>query len=210
MIDLVTDLYVSYGLVGMAITLAVAQFGLPLPTSIVLMSVGALLAASDLSALEAFGWAICGAVAGDQAGYLTGRLLGGRLERFAGRSDYIASGLSTTREFSRRWGRASVFLSRWLVSPAGPWINLTSGAAGMPWPAFTLWGLGGEAIWVAAYLTLGFLFSSYISGIAEMIANAGWAIGALVVTIFIGWRLWHRIAPASTDQGPENLDPGPA
>lgn len=197
MSELANSLFATYGLAGVALALGLAQFGLPLPTSILLMSLGAVLGTSDFSAIEVFAWALGGAVAGDQAGYLAGRLLGGSLEKVAGRSRYMASGLARTRAVSDRWGPSSVFFSRWLVSPAGPWINLTSGATRMAWPVFVLWDICGEAIWVAGYMALGYAFAAYISGVAEMIANAGWALAALAVAAFTGWQLWSRIS-AST------------
>lgn len=204
--ELANGLFATYGLAGVALALGLGQFGVPLPTSILLMSVGAVLGTSEFSPIEVFAWALGGAVAGDQAGYLVGRLLGGSLEKLAGRSRYMAAGLARTRALSARWGQASVFFSRWLVSPAGPWINLTSGAARLPWPAFAFWDLCGEAIWVAGYMALGYAFAAYISGVAEVIANAGWALAALAVAVFTGWQLWRRISAPGRDAKPTTPD----
>jgi membrane-associated protein len=204
MSELATSLFANYGLVGVALALGLAQFGLPLPTSILLMSLGAVLGTSDFGPIEIFAWAFGGAVAGDQAGYLTGRLLGASLENAAAGSRFMASGLARARAVSDRWGPSSVFFSRWLVSPAGPWINLTSGATRMEWAVFVLWDICGEAIWVAGYMTLGYAFAAYISGVAAMIANAGWALGALAVAAFTGWQLWRRLStPTRRSRQPE-------
>lgn len=193
MTELLTGLFATYGLGGMAITIAAAQFGVPLPTSILLMTVGALSAAAEFSPTQAFLWGLGGAVAGDQAGYFVGRFLANPVDRLAARSKPISAGLAAAREFSSKWGRASVFLSRWLVSPVGPWLNLTSGATHLAWPTFTVWGVSGEVIWVAKYMALGYAFSAYISGIADILANAGWALAAIAATGFLGWQLWKRL-----------------
>jgi len=208
MAELLTGLFASYGLPGMALALALAQFGVPLPTSFLLMGVGALLATLEFTATEAFVWGLGGTVAGDQAGYWTGRVLGGGLEKAARASPLVSSSLTKATELSHRWGAGGIFLTRWLISPLGPWINLTSGATGIAWPIFTVWAVIGEAIWVAAYFTLGFVFSASISGIASVLANAGWTIAALAATVVLGWRIRallaaHRHAAAAAGITPD-------
>lgn len=193
MIEAMTGLFALYGLSGLALTIAFGQAGIPLPTSILLMSAGALMSNGDISAAEAVMWALAGAVAGDQFGYFVGRLGREYIEAAGSRRPWLAGGLSKGQEFNAKWGAWSVFFSRWLVSPLGPWVNLTSGIAGYRWPLFTFWGVLGEAIWVSTHLTVGYVFSASIAGVAQIIANAGWAIGGLAVTALTGWLLWRRV-----------------
>lgn len=194
MAEVLNGLFAAYGLPGMALALALAQFGIPLPTSFLLMGVGALLATMEFTAPEAFAWGLGGAVAGDQAGYWTGRLLGSGLENAARASPLLSSGLTKASALSGRWGAVGIFLTRWLISPLGPWINLTSGATGVGWHVFTIWAVIGEAIWVAGYFALGFAFSASISGIASVLANAGWTIAAAAVAVILGWRIRTLLA----------------
>ena len=63
------------------------------------------------------------------------------------------------------------------------------GLAGLRWPVFLFWDVAGEALWISGYLTIGYLFSSSISAIADVVANAAWLLAALTVTIILGWRV---------------------
>lgn len=200
MSETLTSLFSIYGLSGLALALALGQFGIPLPTSILLMSVGALANNGDVGIVEAVLWGICGAVAGDQLGYLVGRLGREYLESVRDKHRWLAAGMARGFEYNDRWGGYSVFFSRWLVSPLGPWINLTSGVSGYRWPLFALWDVIGELIWVCGYVAIGYSFSASIAGIADIIANAGWGIAALAVTVAIGWQLWRRVRAAAKSQ----------
>lgn len=121
MTEEILALFALYGLPGICVILAAGQFGVPLPTSILLMTAGALIADGDLSAAQVFAWALAGAVLGDQSGYavarLGGRSLLGRVFR-GGASD--TGNFARAERFSAKWGGFGVFFSRWLVSPLGP------------------------------------------------------------------------------------------
>lgn len=183
------DLFAIYGLASVFFILALGQFGVPLPTSILLMTVGALLVDGDLSAAQAFLWSLGGAVLGDQLGFATGRFGGNRLRDYVSGHEALARRMATAEAYSARWGAMGVFLTRWLFSPLGPVVNIASGAAGLRWPVFLFWDIAGESVWIGGYLTIGYLFSSSISAIANLVANAAWLLAALAVTLFLGWRV---------------------
>ncbi|MCT8999467.1 DedA family protein [Chelativorans intermedius] len=204
MSESVLALFAVYGLPGMFAVLAAGQFGVPLPTSILLMSAGALAADGDISPLALFLWALAGAVTGDQAGYALGRF-GGRaaLERLMPQR-WGRSGLGQAEALSARWGSLGIFFSRWLVSPLGPWINITSGIARYSWPRFLFWDVTGESIWIAGYAALGYGFSRSIAGLADFLANLGWLVGAVAVTLLLGWQLRRAMLHSRRAEEPEH------
>ncbi len=57
--------------------------------------------------------------------------------------------------YLRDRGALAVFLSRWLFSPLGPYVNFAGGAARLDWGRFTWAGIAGETVWVALYVGLG-------------------------------------------------------
>ncbi len=194
MTEEILALFALYGLPGICVILAAGQFGVPLPTSILLMTAGALIADGDLTATQVFAWALAGAVLGDQSGYAVARF-GGRslLDRvFKGGASDTGS-FARAERFSARWGGFGVFFSRWLVSPLGPWINLTSGLARYHWGKFLFWDVAGESVWIIGYLSIGYAFSRSIAGIAELLANLGWLIGAAAVTLLLGVLMWRAV-----------------
>jgi len=162
---------------------------LPIPASIVMLTAGGLSASGDLGLWQAASGALIGAILGDQTGFAIGRSGGtaliGRLRANPSRAPLIdrATGLLQTR------GVSGVFLSRWLFSPLGPWLNFASGAAAMSWPHFTLAGISGEIVWVALYVGLGFAFADSIAALGQIGGALSGVLAAGVLTIGLGYLL---------------------
>ncbi len=189
MIEQVLELFAVYGMPAVFVIMAAGQFGAPLPTSILLLTVGALLVEGDIAGWQAFLWVFTGAVLGDQLGYAVGRFGGERLRTYVAGRKSMTAGLEKAEAYSAKWGGLGVFLTRWLFCPLGPMVNFVSGLTRMRWPVFIAADLAGEVIWVGLYLSLGYLFSSSISTIASIVANAAWLLAALAITLLLGWRV---------------------
>jgi membrane protein DedA with SNARE-associated domain len=91
-----------------------------------------------------------------------------------------------------RHGAAAVFLTRWLFSPLGPYVNFLGGAAGMRWTTFSLGSVTGETVWVTAYVGLGFGFASHVNVVAELTADVVGMLAAAAVSVILGWSLFRR------------------
>lgn len=164
---------------------------LPVPASLAMMAAGAFVAVGDLSGTEVIAAALVGAVAGDQAGYALGRRAKAWLARLALRGG-LGVRIGTARSYLAARGGRAVFLSRWLVSPLGPYVNLAAGAAGLDWRRFSMASLAGECLWVGLYVGLGWAFGTQIDLVADL---AGWALTAVAASaaaVFSGRALWRR------------------
>ena len=173
---------------------------LPIPSSFLMLAGGAFAAAGDLSLLSVSFGAWAGAVLGDQSGYALGRTGGAPLLRRIDRGPRRAQVLAQARGFLRARGGMAVFLSRWLFSPLGPYVNFLSGAGGLGWRRFTLGSVSGEAVWVLVYVSLGWAFSAQIETVAELAGNAVGLLAALAVVGVTGRMLWHRRAQSARIQ----------
>lgn len=182
----------AYGGAALAVILAINCLGVPFPTSLVMLAAGALSADGDLAYWDTGLLATAGAVLGDQTGYWLGRLGGGPMvARLAGRLNATAA-IAKAEVFARRWGGIGVFLTRWLLSPLGPYVNLVAGAAGVGWPVFLVWSTLGEGLWVFLYTGLGFAFADRIEAVADILGNAAWFLVALAATVGLGVKLFGR------------------
>lgn len=184
--EIVLALALDGGPIALALLLAVAALGVPLPATFALLATGALLAQAQVSILDLLSAALFGSVGGDQLAYLVGRLGGGLIERRVGKR------LRPAREMVTRHGAMAVFLSRFLFTPLGPPINWVAGAIGMAWWKFTVAGVMGEAIWVGLFLGLGFLFADRVSALADLASTFAWFLVAAAVTLTLGLALWRR------------------
>ncbi len=184
-------------LVGL--TTFLSCLALPVPASLLMLTAGAFAAAGDLSLSETALLALIGAVMGDQAGYLIGTAGSAGLRRRLGRGKSAAVAMRAAA-LAERWGGTGVFLSRWLFSPLGPYVNFAAGAAGIGWPRFTIWGAVGEVVWVTLYVGLGYGFAANIEALASLLGNLSGTLAAGAVTLGLG--LWLRASLRSGRAGP--------
>jgi membrane-associated protein len=177
-------------LVGLANFLAC--MALPIPASLIMLAAGAFVASEDLSGPGVWMAALIGALAGDQAGYLIGRIGGPPvLARLARRRSGAVVARATDWLHMRRV--PAIFFSRWLVSALGPYVNIAAGAARMGWAGFTLPGVVGEVIWVSLYIGLGFFFAADVQDLGDTLGNLGLALAGGVVAVTLGRFLWRAM-----------------
>ncbi len=189
MTEVLLGLVPQYGLLILAATTFLSCLALPLPASILMLTAGGFAAAGDLDLWQAFGAAAAGAVAGDQLGYWSGRGLGlsllTRLRADPGRDRLLAR----ADALMDRQGVLAVFLSRWLVSPLGPWVNLLAGSTGYGWARFTAAGVAGEAVWAGLYVGTGYGFAGNIQAASDMLGSVLGMVGGLGAAVALGyWR----------------------
>jgi membrane protein DedA with SNARE-associated domain len=96
----------------------------------------------------------------------------------------------------KAWGGFGIFITRWLLSPLGPWINLASGTAGYPWPRFLFWDVLGEITGAAVFISLGRFFSDRVMSLYGVLGNLTWTIAALLAAIVLGYLLLTHLRRA--------------
>jgi membrane-associated protein len=194
----------TYGPPAVFVAAILSCFGIPVPGTLVLLAAGAFAASGEMSVGKGIIAGLAGAIVGDQAGFWLGALGGDRIVLRLSRGHQGASALGAARDFMLRWGNLSVFISRWLVSPLGPPINLTAGLLGMSWLAFSLVGALGEVVWVCGYVALGYVFSQSVDAIAALLGDLGWLLASGTIASLLALRiLWHarRSEPRSLPRG---------
>lgn len=119
--------------------------GLLLPTALMLMAVGALVAAGAFGLWEAIAAMALGGAAGSAASYWLGRLLGDRVHRlwpFSRRPELLARG----QAFFDRHGGKSIFLSQFF-GPLRAVLPVTAGMLAMPHRRFQAVNLLSAVVW---------------------------------------------------------------
>jgi membrane protein DedA with SNARE-associated domain len=189
--DLILAWVPEYGLPVLFVALSLAAIGVPFPGTLLLVAVGSLVSQGELPLWPVMATAASAAVLGDQVGYAVGRWGGARLLGGIERHDH--GRLAQARALADRWGAVGIFLSRWLIGPLGPWVNLSSGLAAYSWGRFLLWDVVGEALWVGLYVTAGKVFSDQVAVIADLSSNLAWALVGVLLAAFFAWRLRHAL-----------------
>ena len=188
----------EYGTPALFGIVTVAAIGVPLPITLLLVVVGSMVSQGAVNPWWAIGAAGAGSILGDQAGYAIGRWGGPaavtRLSALFGRR----AGLEAMEAKARAWGGPGIFVTRWPLSPLGPWINLASGTAGYPWHQFLLWDALGEMTGVAVYISLGRFFSDRVMALDGALGDFTWAIAALLAAVVLGYQLVAYLRRART------------
>jgi membrane protein DedA with SNARE-associated domain len=176
-----------FGIVG------IAAIGVPLPITLLLIVVGSMVSQGAMDIWLAMAAASAGSILGDQAGYAIGRWGGtaavAKLSGLLGKKN----SLDAMEAKARAWGGPGIFITRWLLSPLGPWINLASGTAGYPWHRFLFWDILGEVTGAVVYISLGRVFSDRVMALDGVLGDATWAVGAFLVAMILGYQLWKLL-----------------
>ncbi len=198
MTDLLLSLVIDYGAALLFAVTFLSCLAIPMPSSLMMLAGGGFVASGDLSLITAAGAAYLGAVLGDQTGFLIGRQAGHLIEAKMAAAPKRAALHQKATDLTNRYGGPGVFLSRWLFSPLGPYVNFAGGAAGLNWARFTAWGAMGEAVWVVVYVGLGYTFADRIVELADILGNASGFMAAGVITIGLGYWLWNAAKQAKS------------
>ena len=181
-----------YGFPALFAVVTVASIGVPLPVTLLLIVTGSLAAQGVLKVWWAIAVATVGSSAGDQIGYAIGRwgskALAARLTGMLGKGERLRQ-LETR---ANKMGGLGIFLSRWLVTPLGPWVNFASGIANYSWPRFTVWDSAGELLDAVLYICLGYAFSDRVQAVAGVLGNLTWTLVGILIAGFLGWKLFRK------------------
>jgi membrane protein DedA with SNARE-associated domain len=193
--DQVLAALLLYGLPVLFGVILICSVGVPFPISLMLVAAGSFVEQGEMKLWQVIAVASAGAVLGDQIGYglsrWGGRRLIGRISRRIGAEAKIKQ----AEAWTNRWSGAGIFLSRWLVTAFGPWVNIVSGMAAYPWRRFLLWDVLGQVLWVIIYVGIGYAFSNRVQTIAEILGNLTWVIVGLIVALILGWQLVRYVRP---------------
>ncbi|HMD71886.1 MAG TPA: DedA family protein [Bryobacteraceae bacterium] len=178
-----------YGAPALFGIVAIAAVGVPLPITLLLIVAGSMISQGAMNPWWAIGAASAGSILGDQAGYAIGRWGGPVVAAKLGRLLGQRVNLDAMEAKVRTWGGSGIFITRWVLSPLGPWINLASGTAGYPWRRFLFWDALGEITGAAVFISLGRFFSDRVISLYGVLGDLTWALAGLLAAIVSGTLL---------------------
>ncbi len=185
-------LVATWGVTVIVGTTFLSCLALPVPASLMMLAGGAFAASGDLDLAEVAIGAFIGALAGDHLGYLAARRASGPLARWTARRPRRRSAMASATAYLHRRGGPAVFLTRWLLSPLGPYMNAAAGVARMPLSRFSPWDAAGEAVWVAIYVGAGYAAAGSIEAAQAAVGNALAAVATGGLAVALGVWLWRN------------------
>ncbi len=184
----------TYGYPALWASIFVAAIGVPLPVSLVLLAAGAFAALGDFNLILLTLISISASVAGDNLGYLIGRLWGSKVADWlehskVGRRFLKPDAVARSRLYFKKRGGWAVFFSRFLVAALGGVVNLLAGTELYPYRYFMVFDIGGETLGALIPLLLGFAFGASWDAVGDILGTSSLLVLGLLLVIYLFLRL---------------------
>src|SRR5215470_687128 len=188
------EVLVRYGYLVVFGAVFAEQIGLPFPSEPFLLAAGGLIGAGHLNALIALGLASVASLIGDTVWYWIGRAGGPRVLGWLCKLSLEPNSCVRRTELTfSTYGARSLLLAKFVpgLSTVAPPL---AGVAGIPLRQFVAFSTIGAVAWVAAYLAIGWLFSSQLEVVAAYAEELGSGLLVLLVAVVGGYILWKYVA----------------
>lgn len=179
----------NYGASALFVAILLASIGVPLPSSFLLVAAGSFITQGEMQFWPVIVAGLAGAVIGDHVGYGIGRLAGSAMIKRVSRRFRAEGMIEQAESTMQKWGGAGIFLTRWLITAVGPYVNLTSGLMNYHLLHFSFWDVIGEALWVLGYVSIGTFFSTQLATISDALGDLTWVAVGVAVIIIIAYKL---------------------
>lgn len=171
MTEYVLALIPDYGLFVVFGVVCIACLGIPLPSSIVLLTSGAFAAAGDLQIWQVILAAVAAYCLGDQIAFNSARLFGPNILEFLSKNEKLSALVKRSEALLDKHGLLGIFLSRTVFSPVGPFVGYVSGAVQMNWKSFSMAAIPAAALWCSCYTLLGYVFAVDLPQMSSLVVS---------------------------------------
>jgi membrane protein DedA with SNARE-associated domain len=184
-----------YGLWVIFLVIMLEDFGIPVPGETILIA-GAIYAGAGRLNIVAVGIVgFIAAITGDNIGFAVGHFGGRALALRWGKHVFLTEErLDKAQGFFDRRGAIVITFARF-VEGLRQANGIIAGIIGMPWRSFLVFNALGGALWVGAWLSLGYLAGDHITAIYHYITVYSYYVliaVAVLVLAYVAWRLRRR------------------
>jgi membrane-associated protein len=177
------------------------QLGIPLGSTFFIVYAGSMSnSISDLSVFFLF--TLAAEIAGDFLGYFVGKYFHEtRWMKKLLRRKNISYVYDKSEKFLKKRGAMSIFLSRFLVTFIGPYVNYVAGFQLYKFKKFTLFVILGEMVYCSELLLLGYFFKDTFEEIVDLFTSFSVLLLCGFVLYLIGKRVFRkRKVPLKQDE----------
>lgn len=197
---LITNLYVSTGLLGIVLAMAIESCCIPLPSEIVMPLAGIMVANGNmlkgtntllglfLVALAGSMGCLLGSVIAYGIGYKGGRPLMLKYGRYVLISQHDAD---IADRFFQRWGSATAFFSR-LLPVVRTYISLPAGITKMPFVKFCLYTVLGSLPWCFVLAYLGTILQAHLDVLSPIFHTFDVVILVALIALIVLY-VWRHV-----------------
>ena len=197
---LITNLYVTTGLFGILIAMAIESCCIPLPSELVMPLAGVMLVSGKLLpgtstplglvliALTGAVGCLIGSIAAYGIGYSGGRPLMLKYGRYLLISQHDAD---KADRFFKKWGSATAFFSR-LLPVVRTYISLPAGISKMPFVKFCIYTVLGSFPWCLLLAYIGTIIGGNLGTLSPIFHSLDVVI-LVVLVVLLALYIWRHI-----------------
>ncbi len=196
----ITNLYVSTGLLGIVLAMAIESCCIPLPSELVMPIAGIMIASGKilhgtnsfvallLVALAGATGCLLGSIIAYWIGYTGGRPLMLKYGRYVLISQHDAD---KADQFFQKWGSATAFFSR-LLPVVRTYISLPAGIAKMSFAKFCIYTLLGSLPWCFLLAYVGTILGNHLDTLSPIFHSLDVVI-LVALIILVALYIWRHI-----------------
>lgn len=205
-----------YGYWAIALLLLLENIGVPVVPGELALITGAVFAGTGRAGLNV---AVVGVIAmiccfaGAEIGYAIGRFGGRAVVLRYGRYVFVREHhLDRAEAAVTKYGGILVVIARFIVG-LREFNGIIAGATGMQGRRFLIYNSLGAAVWVAVWVSAGYLAGDHLNAIyRDATRYSAYVLGALAVALaaYLSWRAWNRRrrAPSAVPEAEAGGPPG--
>jgi membrane protein DedA with SNARE-associated domain len=185
-----------YGYAALFVLLVLGIIGLPVPDETLLVFCGYLVAQGKLAVVGTYAAAAAGSLCGITISYWIGRGLGFEVVHWFGR--YARVGEQRLDQIHRWFNRSGHWLLfvGYYIAGVRHFTALIAGASHLEFRSFMLYAWSGGAIWVGAFLTIGYVIGENWREIADLVHRwMHWIAYGFVAAAIVYWLIWRARKP---------------
>jgi membrane protein DedA with SNARE-associated domain len=203
-LDVVGTYLGHYGYWSILLLVMIEDFGIPVPGETILIAGGIYAGAGRLNIVAVGIIGFVAAVIGDNIGFAIGHFGGRALALRWGKYLFLTEErLNKTEAFFNRHGGKIIVVARFIEGLRQA-NGIIAGITGMRWRHFLAYNVVGAALWVGAWVSIGYFAGSSIDSIYHAITKYSYyVIIALVVLVvaYIIWRVRRRRRAVPAEAG---------
>ncbi|MEV5147751.1 DedA family protein [Streptomyces sp. NPDC052727] len=182
-----------YGYWAVGAVVLVEDFGVPAPGETILLAAGVYAGTGRLNVVAVAVIAFVAAVAGDNLGYLIGRVGGRAFVHRWGRYVFLTpKRFEAAEAFFTRHGGKIVTVARF-VEGLRQANGVIAGTTGMHWRRFLAFNALGAALWVGLWTTLAYLAGSHITTVYDEIRRYQLYVVLAVAVVLAAFVVRHVV-----------------
>jgi membrane protein DedA with SNARE-associated domain len=190
-LDVVGTYIGHYGYWSILLLVMIEDFGIPVPGETILIAGGIYAGAGQLNVVTVGIIGFVAAVIGDNIGFAIGHFGGRALALRWGKYIFLTEErLDKTEAFFNRHGGKIIVVARFIEGLRQA-NGIIAGITGMRWRHFLAYNVVGAALWVGAWVSIGYFAGSSIDSIYHAITKYSYYVLIVLVVLVVAYIIWR-------------------